>query len=120
MECLQSGNVVSFKKFRIDTVEALKVHLSFPTDVALRAERDGRVYVGTLGIEVGRVHGRRELGFPRRDQTFVKDRVPIANLGEKRMVLDFFSSAGNDGSRFREFKRPQTMELIKLTELLES
>ena len=110
--------LVSYKKITIDTVEAFKVLLLIPADVVLRAEGDSRVYVSTLGIEVGRVHGRRELGFPRWDQTFVKDGVPIANPGEKRMALDFFGSTGYDGSRFREFESPQTMELIRINKFL--
>ncbi len=62
---------VSLKKIRIDAVEVLEVLLLIPTYVVLRAEGDGRVDVGTLGIEVGCVHGGRELRFPRRDQAFV-------------------------------------------------
>ncbi len=103
--------LVSFKKNRIDAVEAFKVLLLIPADVVLRAEGDSRVYVGTLGIEVGRVHWRRKLWFPRRYQTFVKDDVPIKNPCKKWMPFDFVGSSGNDGSRLREFERPQTKEL---------
>ncbi len=103
--------LVSYKKIRIDAVEAFKVLLLIPADVVLRAEGDSRVYVGTLGIEVGGVHRRRKLRFPRRNQTFVKDDVPIVNPCEKWMPFDFVGSSGNDGSGLWEFERPQTMEL---------
>ena len=100
------------KELRVDAVERLEVLLLFADNVVLRAERDPGVDVAVLGVEVLRVHRRRQLRLPRRHHLLVEDVIPMAYPGEEGVLLDVVGAAGNDFTGFGKLQRSESLRLV--------